>query len=57
MAYRLTALMFLVLGMSLGISVILASGANTAVKQILGFLVPTLAGLGFALAWWRKARL
>ena len=55
-AYRFSALMLLLVGLALGGAVVSASGANTLVKQVLGLGVPTLAGLIFALAWWRQAR-
>ncbi len=54
MVYRLIALMFLILGLSLGLMVVWASGANVTWKYVMGIGVPTLAGLIFAIAWWRK---
>ena len=55
MTYRLAALMLASLGLALGFSVVFASGANTLGKPGLGVSIPTLAGLVFAIAWWRKA--
>lgn len=55
MVFRLTAIFFLVLGVALGVMVLVSSGANSLAKEILGMAVPTLAGLVFAVAWWRKA--
>ena len=55
MVFRLIALFFLILGLVLGVMVLLLSGANSLAKEVLGFVVPTLAGSVFAVAWWRKA--
>ncbi len=55
MVFRLTAVFFLIFGVALGVMVLVSSGANTLAKEILGMAVPTIAGLIFAIAWWRKA--
>ena len=55
MIYRLIALMFLALGMTLGFVFLKASGVILDWQIYLGFGVPTLAGLLFAIAWWRQA--
>jgi len=52
---RLAAVFLLLLGVALGVSILVSTGANSAVKQALGFAAPALAGLGFAIAWWRKS--
>ena len=54
MLYRLIALLFVILGVGVGLIIVRASGANTPAKEILGLAVPTMAGLMFAVAWWRK---
>ena len=55
MVFRFIALCLLLLGLALGLSLVLAIGANTFTKQALALGVPTLASLPLALAWWRKA--
>ncbi|MGB0784769.1 MAG: hypothetical protein ACPGRH_01275 [Alphaproteobacteria bacterium] len=54
-SYRLAAAFLLLVGIVLGISVIVSTGANSSVKQILGFATPTLTGFGFAIVWWQKS--
>lgn len=56
MTYRFAAIFLLILGLVLGISLILSTGANTLTKQALGLAAPTLTGLFLAQAWWRQAR-
>jgi len=56
MMYRLTAILLFALGLGLGFGVVAASGVNTLLKEVLGLGVPTLAGLAFAIAWWRKGQ-
>ena len=55
MPYKIAAVFLVLLGLFLGVGALLATGANTALKQGLALLIPTLAGLGFGLVWWRKS--
>ena len=54
MLYRFIALLFVILGVGFGLIIVRTSGANTPAKEILGLAVPTISGLMFAVAWWRK---
>ena len=55
MIFKVAAIALALLGFALGVAVILATGANSLVKQILGLTIPTLAGLVMATAWWRRS--
>ena len=55
MGFRFAALFLLCFGLALGVSVLVSTGANSLVKQILGLSVPFLAGASLAWAWWQRA--
>ena len=55
MVFRVAAAFLLILGIFFGIAVLLSTGANSLLKEILGVAIPTLAGLLMAIPWWRKS--
>ncbi len=54
-AFRLIAVLLLVLGFVAGVSALVSTGVYAWAGRALGLILPWSAGLGFAIAWWRKA--
>ena len=55
MVFRLVALFLIFLGFVLGVIIVISTGADSLIKQVLGISIPTSLSFGIAFAWWRKA--